>query len=146
MKCERGGSVEEEQKKPFWRQSNQEFLAERKGTGVFHPKETRTCYKCNEVGHIAWNCSQATKTKQGVSKKLKEKVVDVEPPTKKFKSFENSIYEVGECSKKNFYKKRAKDNQMWVVKKLSEKAGDESDSIKSVEPQVEVKKRIQSLQ
>ncbi|KAJ0556425.1 putative transcription factor interactor and regulator CCHC(Zn) family [Helianthus annuus] len=53
-----GGSAEEEQKKPFWRQSNQEFLAEKKKneTGVSHSKETRTCYKCNEVGHIAWNC------------------------------------------------------------------------------------------
>ncbi|KAJ0637062.1 putative transcription factor interactor and regulator CCHC(Zn) family [Helianthus annuus] len=50
-----GGSSEDEQKKPFWRQSNQEFLAERKknGTEVFYQRETRTCYKCNEVGHIA---------------------------------------------------------------------------------------------
>ncbi|KAJ0887198.1 putative transcription factor interactor and regulator CCHC(Zn) family [Helianthus annuus] len=50
-----GGSAEEEQKKPFWKQSKQEFLAEKKriGTGVFHRKDTRTCFKCNEVGHIA---------------------------------------------------------------------------------------------
>ncbi|KAJ0595888.1 putative transcription factor interactor and regulator CCHC(Zn) family [Helianthus annuus] len=134
-----GGSAEEEQKKPFWRQSNQEFLAEqkRKGTGVFHRKDTRTCFKCNKAGHIAWNCPMNTKTKQGVAEKLKEKVVEKDdPPTEKFKIFENSTYEVGECSKKNFYKKRAKDNQMWVVKKSDEKVGDEPDS---VEPQVEVK-------
>ncbi|KAJ0467775.1 putative transcription factor interactor and regulator CCHC(Zn) family [Helianthus annuus] len=136
-----GGSAEEEQKKPFWRQSNQEFLAEkkRKGTGVFHPKETRTCFKCNEAGHIASNCPTNIKTKQGVSEKLKEKVVDVDPPTEQFKIFENSTHEVGECSKKNFYKKKAKDNQMWVVKKVDENVGDESDSTKSVEPLVEVK-------
>ncbi|KAJ0442729.1 putative transcription factor interactor and regulator CCHC(Zn) family [Helianthus annuus] len=94
-----GGSAKDEQKKPFWRQSNQEFLAEKKrnGTGVFHPRENRTCFKCNEAGHIAWNCPKNAKTKQGVSEKMKEKVVDVEPPTEKFKIFENSTYEVGEC-------------------------------------------------
>ncbi|KAJ0871134.1 putative transcription factor interactor and regulator CCHC(Zn) family [Helianthus annuus] len=53
-----GGSAEDEQRKPFWRQSNQEFLAKKKknGTEVSYPRETRTCYRCNEVGHIAWNC------------------------------------------------------------------------------------------
>ena len=73
---------------------------------MFHPKETRTCYKCNEAGHISWNCTKNVKTKQGVSQKLKEKVVDVEPPTEKLKVFENSTYEVGECSKKNVIKQR----------------------------------------
>ncbi|KAJ0604808.1 putative transcription factor interactor and regulator CCHC(Zn) family [Helianthus annuus] len=86
-KKDTGGSAEEEQKKPFWRQSNQEFLAEmkRKGTGVFQRKDTRTYFKCNEAGHIASTCSQMTKPKQGVSEKLKEKVVDIESPTEKLK-------------------------------------------------------------
>ncbi|KAF5798421.1 putative transcription factor interactor and regulator CCHC(Zn) family [Helianthus annuus] len=139
-----GGSAEEEQKKPFWKQSNQEFLTEKKrnGTGVFHPNETRTCFKCNEAGHIAPNCPKNIKTKQGVSEKLKEKVVDVEPSTENFKIFENSTYEVGECSKKNFYKKKAKDNQVWVVKKVGETIGDESGSTKPEEPQVEVKDSV----
>ena len=99
-----GGSSDEEQQKPFWRQSNKEFLAEKRknGTGVFHPRETRTCFKCNEAGHIAWNCSKNAKTKQGVSQKLKDKVVVVEPPTNRLKIFENSKFEIGECSKKEF--------------------------------------------
>ncbi|KAJ0546461.1 putative transcription factor interactor and regulator CCHC(Zn) family [Helianthus annuus] len=136
-----GGSAEDEQKKPFWKQSNQEFLAEKKrdGTGFFHPRETRTCFKCNEVGHIAWNCPKNAKAKQGVSKKLKEIFVDVEPPTEKFKIFENSTYEVGECSKKNFYIKNAKNNQVWVVKQVDEKVGDDSGSTKPEEPQGEIK-------
>ncbi|KAJ0916623.1 putative transcription factor interactor and regulator CCHC(Zn) family [Helianthus annuus] len=136
-----GGSLEDEQKKPFWRQSNQEFLAERKknGTEVFYQRETRICYKCNEAGHIAWNCSTNAKTKQGVSQKLKEKVVDIESPTNRLKIFENSKYEVGECSKKNFYKKKEKDNQVWVVKKNDENVGDESGSTKPEKPQVEEK-------
>ncbi|KAF5803086.1 putative transcription factor interactor and regulator CCHC(Zn) family [Helianthus annuus] len=106
---------------------------------MFHPRETRSCFKCNEAGHIAWNCPKNVKTKQGVSKKLKEKVVDVEPPTENFKIFENSIHEVGECLKKNVYKKKGKDNQVWVVKKVDEKVGDDSGSTKPEEPQGEVK-------
>ncbi|KAJ0445500.1 putative transcription factor interactor and regulator CCHC(Zn) family [Helianthus annuus] len=140
-----GGSAEDEHKKPFWKQSNQEFLAEKKrnGTGVFHPKETRTCFKCYEVGHIAWNYPKNIKTKQGVSEKLKEKVVEKdEKPTEQVKIFENSIHEVGECSKKNLYKKKGKDNQVWVVKKVDEEIGDESGSIKPEEPQVEVKDSV----
>ncbi|MFS7978701.1 putative transcription factor interactor and regulator CCHC(Zn) family [Helianthus anomalus] len=117
----------------------------RKGDGVFHRKDTRTCFKCNEVGHIASGCSQMTKPKQGVSEKLKEKVVDVEPPIENFKTFENSISEVGECSMKFFYKKKAKDNQVWVLKKGDEKVGNETDSTKSVEPQAEFEKIKQKV-
>ncbi|KAJ0752910.1 putative transcription factor interactor and regulator CCHC(Zn) family [Helianthus annuus] len=136
-----GGSSDEEQKKPFWKQSNQEFLAEKRKNGVevVYQRETRTCYKCNEAGHIAWNCSKNVKTKQGVSRKLKEKVVDIEPPTEKLKVFENSIYEVGECSKKNMYEKKGKNNQVWVVKRNDVNVGDESGSTKPEEPQVEEK-------
>ncbi|KAM0041222.1 putative transcription factor interactor and regulator CCHC(Zn) family [Helianthus debilis subsp. tardiflorus] len=136
-----GGSSEDEQKKPFWRQSNQEFLSERRrnGTGVFHLRETRTCFKCNEVGHIAWNCPKNIKTKQGVSQKLKEKVVDTESPTEKLKVFENSTFEVGECSTKKRYEKKGKDNQVWVAKKGDVNVGDESGSTKPEEPQVEEK-------
>ncbi|KAJ0458920.1 putative transcription factor interactor and regulator CCHC(Zn) family [Helianthus annuus] len=103
-------------------------------------KETRTCFRCQEIGHIAWNCPVATKTKQEVVSKLKEKVVEKnEPPTEKFKVFKNSTYEVGECSNR-FYKKRGNlDNQTWVVKKSVMKSGNESDSTKSEEPQVEIK-------
>ncbi|KAJ0862648.1 putative transcription factor interactor and regulator CCHC(Zn) family [Helianthus annuus] len=138
MSC---GSSDEEQKKPFCRQSNQEFLADKRKNGaeVVYQRETRTCYKCNEAGHIAWNCSKNAKTIQGVSQKLKEKVVDVEPPTEKLKVFENSIYEVGGCSKKNRYEKKGKDNQMWVVKKVDVNVGNESGSTKPEKPQVEKK-------
>ncbi|KAJ0766370.1 putative bacterial ABC-type protein transporter [Helianthus annuus] len=101
-----GTNCEEESKSSFWKQSNREFLAkkqEKMKNGAYQRKETRTCYRCNEVGHIAWNCAQATKTKQEVSEKLKGKIVEKnEPPTEKFKIFENSTYEVGECSKTRF--------------------------------------------
>ncbi|KAJ0509543.1 putative transcription factor interactor and regulator CCHC(Zn) family [Helianthus annuus] len=130
----KGPSAEEENKSSFWRQSNQEFLAEKKKNEV-QRKETRTCFRCNEVGHIAWNCPKSTKIKQGVSRKMKEVVVDkTEPPTEKFKVFKNSTFEVGECSKR-FYRRSVKlDNQKWVVKKSEVKSGDESDSTKSEEP------------
>ncbi|KAF5815617.1 putative transcription factor interactor and regulator CCHC(Zn) family [Helianthus annuus] len=138
-KKDTGTSSEAEAKSSFWKQSNKEFIAEKQKfakNGAYQKKETRTCYRCNEVGHIAWNCSMATNTKQGVSKKLKEKVVDVKPPTEQFKVFKNSKYEVGECSKR-FYKRRVNlDNQKWVVKKSDVNSGDESDSTKSEEPQV----------
>ncbi|KAJ0525470.1 putative transcription factor interactor and regulator CCHC(Zn) family [Helianthus annuus] len=137
-------SAEEENKSSVWRQSNQEFLAAKKKNEV-QRKETRTCFRCNEVGHIAWNCPKATNTKQGVSGKLKEADVDkTEPPTEKFRVFKNSTYEVGECSKK-FYRRSVKlDNQKWVVKKSDVKSGEESDSTKSEEPRV-VKKSENSV-
>ncbi|MFS7998244.1 putative transcription factor interactor and regulator CCHC(Zn) family [Helianthus anomalus] len=136
-----GGSSEDEQQKPFWRQSNKEFLAEKKKNGdeICYQRDTRTCYRCNEVGHIAWNCTRNAKAKQGVSQKLKEKVVDVEPPTEKLRIFENSKFEVGECSQKNKYKKKGKDNQVWVAKKDEVNVGDESGSTKPDEPHVEKK-------
>ncbi|KAJ0752872.1 putative transcription factor interactor and regulator CCHC(Zn) family [Helianthus annuus] len=85
-KKDTGTSAEDEKKSSFWRQSNQEFLAEKKKNEAHQRKETRTCYRCQEVGHIAWNCPKATNTKQGVSEKLKEIVVDkTEPPTERFK-------------------------------------------------------------
>ncbi|KAJ0693245.1 putative transcription factor interactor and regulator CCHC(Zn) family [Helianthus annuus] len=116
-------------------------------------KETRTCFQCNEVGHIAKDCSKAIQSKQGVSRKLKEKIIENEQPIKPFVVFRNSKFEIGECSKR-FYKKKAKlDNQNWVVKKSGDSSsddsdsskseelsyGDESDSTKSEEPQVEPK-------
>ncbi|KAJ0480367.1 putative transcription factor interactor and regulator CCHC(Zn) family [Helianthus annuus] len=127
-----GGSSEDEQQKPFWRQSNKEFLAERRrnGTGVFHPRNAQTCFKCNKTSYIASDCPKDIKAKQGVSQKLKEKVVE------KSKIFENSKNEVGECSKKHFYQRKGKDNQVWVAKKVEEKVGDESGSTKPEEPQV----------
>ncbi|KAJ0694193.1 hypothetical protein HanPI659440_Chr15g0606051 [Helianthus annuus] len=106
------------------------------GMEAFQDEKTK---KKDTVGHITWNCPKNAKSKQGVSKKLKEKVVDVEPPTEKLKVFENSTYEVGECSKKNLCKKNEKDNQVWVVKKVDVNIGDESGSRKPEEPQVEVK-------
>ncbi|KAJ0912139.1 putative transcription factor interactor and regulator CCHC(Zn) family [Helianthus annuus] len=101
--------------------------------------ERRTCFKCQEVGHIAWNCSKPTNTKQGVSSnsEMKEKYVDKkEQPTEKFKEFKDSTFEVGESSK-HFYKRRANLNKhKWVVKKSEVSSGNESDSSKSEEPSV----------
>ncbi|KAJ0620914.1 putative transcription factor interactor and regulator CCHC(Zn) family [Helianthus annuus] len=64
-----GGSFDEEQKKPFCKQSNQEFLAEiKKNVKKFAPRvDRRTCFKCQKAGHIAWNCHESTDSKQGVS-------------------------------------------------------------------------------
>ncbi|KAF5817492.1 putative transcription factor interactor and regulator CCHC(Zn) family [Helianthus annuus] len=148
-----GTSTDEEEKTNFWRESNSEFLAKKQDELKKMAEEntdTRTCFRCNIVGHIARDCSTAIQSKQGVSRKLKEKVVEFEPPIDRTKLFKDSTFEIGESSNK-FYKKRAKsDNQKWVVKKVGESSsddsdrskseelssGDETDSIKSVEPQV----------
>ncbi|KAJ0744746.1 putative transcription factor interactor and regulator CCHC(Zn) family [Helianthus annuus] len=75
-----GGSSDEEQKKPFWKQSNQEFLAEiKKNVKKFAPRvDRRTCFKCQKAGHIAWNCHKSTDSKQGVSSnsEMRRKYVD----------------------------------------------------------------------
>ncbi|KAF5782171.1 putative transcription factor interactor and regulator CCHC(Zn) family [Helianthus annuus] len=137
-----GTSFEEEKETLFKKQTNKEFLAKKQEgmkNEAAQKKETRTCYQCKVVGHIALNCPKETNTKQGVSEKLKEKMVENEPPTKQFKVFKNSKFEVGECSK-SFYKRKVKlNNQKWVVKKSDDSCGDESDSSKSEEPQVELK-------
>ncbi|KAJ0623871.1 putative transcription factor interactor and regulator CCHC(Zn) family [Helianthus annuus] len=148
-----GTSSEEEEKKDFWRQSNNEFLAKKQDElkkMAEQKKDTKIYFRCNTVGHIAKDCSKAIQSKQEVSRKLKERVVEFEPLVDREKLFENSIFEIGESSNK-FYKKRAKsDNKKWVVKKVGESSsddsdkskseelssGDETDSIKSVEPQV----------
>ncbi|KAJ0614804.1 putative transcription factor interactor and regulator CCHC(Zn) family [Helianthus annuus] len=116
-------------------------------------KETRTCFQCKTVGHIARNCPKAIQSKQGVSLKMKEKMVENEPPTKQFKVFKNSKFEVGECSKSAYKRKVKPNNRRWVIKKSDDSSsndsnsskseelssGDESDSSKSEEPQVELK-------
>ncbi|KAJ0610570.1 putative transcription factor interactor and regulator CCHC(Zn) family [Helianthus annuus] len=149
-----GTSADEEEKKEFWKQSNKEFLTKKQEEMriSYQKKDTRNCFQCNSVGHIAKDCSKATSSKQGFSRKLKEKVVEFEPPIDKTILFKNSKFKIGECSNK-FYKNRAKsDNQKWVVKKVVESSsddsdrskseelssGDEFDSTKSDEPQVEV--------
>ncbi|KAJ0726243.1 putative oxidoreductase transcription factor interactor and regulator CCHC(Zn) family [Helianthus annuus] len=130
-----GTSAEEEQKSSFWKQSNREFLAKKQEEMKFadQKKETRTCFQCNTVGHIAKDCSKAIQTKQGVPGKLKEKVIEFEPPIERTKLFRNSTFEIGECSSR-FYKKRAKsDNQKWVVKKSGNGSSNDSNSSKSEE-------------
>ncbi|KAJ0726053.1 putative transcription factor interactor and regulator CCHC(Zn) family [Helianthus annuus] len=142
-----GTSTDEEEKKCFWREKNSEFLKKKQAD---LKKDSRTCFKCNNVGHIAKDCSQAIQSKQGVFLKISEKVFAFESPLDRTKLFKDSIFEIGESSNK-FYKKKAKSkNQTWVVKKVGESSsddsdrskseelssGDETDSTKSVEPQV----------
>ncbi|KAF5810292.1 putative transcription factor interactor and regulator CCHC(Zn) family [Helianthus annuus] len=119
--------------------------------GTVQKKETRTCFQCKTIGHIDRKCPKAIQSKQGVSLKMKEKMVEDESPIKPFIVFKNSKFEVGECSKR-FYKRKANlDNQKWVVKRSDDSSsndsdsskseelssGDESDSTKSEEPQIE---------
>ncbi|KAM0052030.1 putative transcription factor interactor and regulator CCHC(Zn) family [Helianthus debilis subsp. tardiflorus] len=138
-----GGSSEDEQKKPFWKQSNQEFLAEvKKNVRKFASRiDRRTCFKCQEVGHIAWNCPKTNYQKQGVSSTsdLRKTCVDKkEQSVKIVKKFENSTSEEGESSNR-FYKRRGDlSKQKWVVKSESN-SDNESDSIKSEESLVEKK-------
>ncbi|KAF5798471.1 putative transcription factor interactor and regulator CCHC(Zn) family [Helianthus annuus] len=99
-----GTTTEAEKEQAFRRQTNQEFLAKKqedmKNRVAQKPTETRTCFQCKTVGHIVRNCPKAIQKKQGVSGKLKEKVVEkTELTTKKFEGFQNSTFEVGECSK-----------------------------------------------
>ncbi|KAJ0927700.1 putative transcription factor interactor and regulator CCHC(Zn) family [Helianthus annuus] len=98
-----GASLKEEEKSAFWKKSNKEFLANKQEgmkNEVVQKKETRTCFQCKTVGHIAKNCLNAIQSKQEVSRKLKEKIVENESPTKPFIVFKNSKFVVGECSKR----------------------------------------------
>ncbi|KAM0035916.1 putative transcription factor interactor and regulator CCHC(Zn) family [Helianthus debilis subsp. tardiflorus] len=70
-----GTSTDEEEKTNFWRESNSEFLAKKQDE---QKRDTRTCYRCNNVGHIAKDYSQAIQSKQGVFRKISEKEFDAE--------------------------------------------------------------------
>ncbi|KAJ0918596.1 putative transcription factor interactor and regulator CCHC(Zn) family [Helianthus annuus] len=142
-----GTSTDKEEKTSFWREKNSEFWKKKQAE---QKKDSRTCFKCNNVGHIAKDCSQAIQSTQGVFRKISEKVYAFESPLDRTKLFKDSIFEIGESSNR-FYKKKVKSNkQKWVVKRGNESSsndsdsskseelssGDETDSTKSVEPQV----------
>ncbi|KAJ0927084.1 putative transcription factor interactor and regulator CCHC(Zn) family [Helianthus annuus] len=139
-----GKTTEDEKDQAFRKQTNQEFLAKKqedmKKKVVQKKMETRTCFQCKTVGHVARNCPKTFKPKQEVSGKLKGKVVEkTEFSTRKFTGFENSTFEVGECSKNVLKRKENVKNQKWVVKGSGNSSGDESDSTKSEEPCVDRK-------
>ncbi|KAJ0942215.1 putative transcription factor interactor and regulator CCHC(Zn) family [Helianthus annuus] len=138
-----GGSSEDEQKKPFWKQSNQEFLAEvKKNVRKYVQRvDRRTCFKCQEVGHIAWNCPKSNYQKQGVSSNSvwrKTCADKKDQSVNMVKKFENSTSEEGESSKRFYKRKGDLSKQKWVVKSEGN-SDNESDSIKSEESCVEKK-------
>ncbi|KAJ0726348.1 hypothetical protein HanPI659440_Chr12g0469281 [Helianthus annuus] len=69
------GSAEDEQKKLFWRQSNQEFLAEKKrnGTGVSHSKETQTCTSAMKLVTLHGIVQRISRKNREFLRNLKEK-------------------------------------------------------------------------
>ncbi|KAJ0463050.1 putative transcription factor interactor and regulator CCHC(Zn) family [Helianthus annuus] len=139
-----GKTSEAEKEKLFRNQTNQEFLAKKqeepKKTEVLKKVEKRSCFQCKAVGHLAKDCPKTFRPKQEISRKMKEKVVEMtELSTRKFTGFENSTYEKGESSKSASKRIAKESNQKWVVKGSGNSSGDESDSIKSEEPCVEGK-------
>ncbi|KAF5759650.1 putative transcription factor interactor and regulator CCHC(Zn) family [Helianthus annuus] len=139
-----GKTSEAEKEQAFRKQTNQEFLAKKqeelKKNVVQKKIEKRTCFQCKTVGHVARDCPKTFKPKQEVSGKLKEKVVEkTELSTRKFTGFENSTFEIGECSKSALKRKENVKNKKWVVKGSGNNSGDESDSTKSEEPRVDRK-------
>ncbi|KAM0066766.1 putative transcription factor interactor and regulator CCHC(Zn) family [Helianthus debilis subsp. tardiflorus] len=139
-----GKTLEAEKEQAFRKQTNQEFIAKKqedmKKNVVQKKIETRTCFQCKTAGHVARNCPKTFKPKQEVSGKLKEKIVEkTELSTRKFTGFENSIFEVRECSKNVLKRKENLINQNWDAKGSGNSSGDESDSTKSEEPRVEKK-------
>ncbi|KAJ0431137.1 putative transcription factor interactor and regulator CCHC(Zn) family [Helianthus annuus] len=114
------------------------FLAERKKK-VVSRVERRTCFKCQKVGHIAWNCHEFTYTKKGVSfnSEVRKKCVDKSEQSKeKSKMFDNLTFGVDETSKRFYKRKVGSNKQKWVIKSES-RSDNESDSIKSEESSVE---------
>ena len=143
-------TVQEEGK--VYKQSNDEFKKEKElrdkaqakstsgekpTSGHTHKSDTRTCFKCNTIGHIARKCLSfkpwsRNKNEQKVEKKSQPEIVK---PKIKIASevkltnesmFENSIFEKGESSKSNsnddskFYIKKARNmSQSWMAKRKS---------------------------
>ncbi|KAJ0694688.1 putative transcription factor interactor and regulator CCHC(Zn) family [Helianthus annuus] len=67
-------SADEEEKKDFWRQLNNEFLAKKQDEMkkmTEQKKDTRTCFQCNTVGHIARDCFKDFDAEKAFNPKVK---------------------------------------------------------------------------
>ncbi|MFS7988094.1 putative transcription factor interactor and regulator CCHC(Zn) family [Helianthus anomalus] len=135
-----GASSEEEMKSSFWKQINREFLdkktQEEMKNEVVQKKETRTCFQCNTTGHLAKDCSKAIHAKQGVSWKLKEKMVEKEPPPNRLLFSKTQSLRL-EKFQRDFKKEEQNlTTRNRLLRNLELSSGDESDSTKSEEPQI----------
>ncbi|KAJ0837425.1 putative transcription factor interactor and regulator CCHC(Zn) family [Helianthus annuus] len=131
-----GISSEEEEKKAFWRQSNNEFLAKKQDEMkkmTEQKKDTRTCFQCNTIGHIARECSKAIQSKREYLVNSKRKWLSLNHRLIELTCLKILFFEIGECSNKFYQKKAKSDNQKWVVKKAVESSSDDSDRSKSEE-------------
>ncbi|KAJ0590722.1 putative transcription factor interactor and regulator CCHC(Zn) family [Helianthus annuus] len=107
-----GTSTDKEEKTSFWRETNSEFLkkkqAEMKKVAE-QQKNSRTCFKCNSFGHIAKDCSKAIQSKQGVFRKISEKVFDADKVfNSKVKNIFGKMVDQKVNGVKEFYEKKTK--------------------------------------
>ena len=130
-----------DEEKEIFSKSNEEFFEKRasqaQSEGTSRVVDTRTCFRCNQVGHIARKCTNVKPKTETV--KTQQKKVDVKgttPIVVEKKSLKNDNIKVkNELVKKSvtkndkFYKRVALSQQVWKPK-TEKKISPSEDSIK----------------
>ncbi|MFS7919801.1 putative transcription factor interactor and regulator CCHC(Zn) family [Helianthus anomalus] len=118
MNFVKGTSSENEKKLQFSRHTNEEFYARKKQEQQAKDVSEKTCFKCQQVGHIGRICPQNQKPVY-VEKKKKEVEKQKTPKFEPKQIWKQKT----DLSKRNiqndsrFYIKNVSNGQIWVVKR-----------------------------
>ena len=116
-----------DEEKEIFSKSNEEFFEKRasqsQSEGIGRVVDTRICFRCNQVGHIARKCTTVKPKTENV--KTQQKKVDVKgktPIVVEKKSVKNEPVKKLVTKNDKFYKRVALSQQVWkpkIEKKIS---------------------------
>ncbi|KAJ0467956.1 putative transcription factor interactor and regulator CCHC(Zn) family [Helianthus annuus] len=122
-----------DEEKDIFSKSNEEFFEKRasqaQSKGTSRVTDTRTCFRCNQVGHIARTCTNVKpKTEAVKTQKKKVEVKGKAPMVVEKKRVKNELVKKVETKNDKFYKRVALCQQVWKPK-TEKKISPSEDSI-----------------